>query len=213
MSLAIARRTAPISEFLIPSDGHTLNPVDWDAHEQQVVWYGLPFEDEYDHNSGGTYKRCRVEAFRGTMLQPIGYLPLPSRYASAWTQLCYTIVYWLSHWRAWLDEIGKPLRYPKTQPASFVQDTVNNIGARLLQYLIIRRMIMEELLAHTMSKDGTDSLRVFDEFLIRDRFDWLWCDYGDVPKHQEVFLEADPVHPDNHPFFSEHLPRVPPTLT
>ena len=44
-------------------------------------------------------------------------------------------------------------------------------------------------------------------------FDWLWCDYGDVPKHQEVFLEADPVHPDNHPFFSEHLLCVHPTLT
>ena len=212
MSLAMTRRKAPISEFLIPSDGHTLNPVDWDAHKPLVVWYGLPVQDEYDHPSGGTYNRCRVEAFRETSLHPIGFLPLPSRYADGWTQLCYTIVYWLSHWQAWLDEIGKPLRYPRTQPASFVQDTVNNIGARLLQYLIIRRMVVEELLGHTMSKDGTDTLRVFDEYLIRERFDWLWCDYDDVPENQRVYLSADPVHPANHASFSEHFPHSPTTL-
>ena len=57
------------------------------------------------------------------------------------------------------------------QPASFVQDMANNISAHLLQYLIIHRMIIEELLVHTMSKDRTDSLHMFDKFLIRDRFD------------------------------------------
>ena len=101
------------------------------------------------------------------MLQPIRYLPLPSRYVSVWTQLCYTIIYWLSHWWVWLDEIRKPLQYPKMQPASFMLDTVNIISTCLLQYLIIHHMIIKKLLVHTMSKDRTDSLHVFNKFFIQ----------------------------------------------
>ena len=192
------RRKNALSAFVIPSVGQAIGVGDWASREPNEVWYGLPEEGLYSHPNGGKYKRCRIEAFTGE--RSLGYLPLPRRYAQAWVQLCYTVVYWRTQWKAWVDELARPPR-SQEQPAQMVQDCVNNSGARFLQYLVIRRLIIDELLQHPMAKDGSDELEVFDEYLIRERFNWLWKDFRGIPASKRSSLRLDPVHPKNKGIF------------
>lgn len=190
----IVRRPA-ITRFKITSSGAAITAEAWAAREPQAVWYGLPIEGTYEHPEGGEYRRCRVEAFNGAG-ELLGYLPLPHRYANAWSQLCYSIVYWVSMWKAWAAEAGRPRRN-RSQPTDLVKTCINNSATRFLKYLLIRRLIIDELLEHPMSKREDDQLDIFDEFIIRDRFDWLWTGIADIPQSQRDYLELDPVHPSN----------------
>jgi hypothetical protein len=156
----VKRRKTPIAAFQIPSDGHAMKLEYWAARPPQAVRYGLPESKEYPHPSGGTYTRCRVDALTDEGF--LGYVPLPCKYADAWTQLCYTVVYWLSQWQAWVKEMKSEPRV-RGQPTSFARDSANNAGARFLQYLIIRRLVIDELLLHQMSQSGDDELALFDE--------------------------------------------------
>lgn len=201
MAPRFKRRRNAISAFLIPSSGQTMGVGDWSSYEPKAVWYGWPEESEYQHPSGGTYVRCRVEAF-GADKETLGYLPLPRRYTDAWVQLCYNVVYWISQWKAWVAEKDRPSRL-KNQPAGMAQECADNSGVRLLQYLAIRRLVVEELLQHHMSKDGSDQLRMFDEYLIRERFNWLWTDFEQIPVSKRGPLKLDPVHPANKTKFRE----------
>ncbi|KAF8121694.1 hypothetical protein EV363DRAFT_1405624 [Boletus edulis] len=77
------------------------------------------------------------------------------------------------------------------------EECANNNGARFLHYLVIRRIIVDELLQHRMSKDDSGELRVFDEYLISEQFDWLFVDVDMIPKNQRLPFRLDPVSPDN----------------
>ncbi|KAI9568140.1 hypothetical protein HD554DRAFT_2172538 [Boletus coccyginus] len=196
--MAAKCRKQPIRKFAIPSGGHTLTTRDWESREP--LWYGVAEVDDYSHPAGGVYKRCRVEVF-ADLEEAVGYIPLPLRYQQGWAQLCYSVVYWLSQWKAWVAELARGSRYAR-QPPNFVRDCMHNAGARLLKYLTVRRLVVEELLQHKMSKDEDDELLVFDEYLIRDRFDWLWLDFKDVPERDQGYLGLDPVHPTNEAVFT-----------
>ena len=85
---------------------------------------------------------------------PLGYLPGFDVVAiGACDTLPSQVLFSLS-----LDEIRKPLQYPKMQPAAFMLDTVNIISTCLLQYLIIHHMIIKKLLVHRMSKTEQNRL-------------------------------------------------------
>jgi len=103
---------------------------------------------------------------------------------------------------AWVNELPRQPRCPQ-QPANFVQDCMNNAGARFLKYLMVRHLVSEELVWHNMLKDGSDQLLIFDEYLIHDRFHWLWSDIGNMPEKDLRYLELDPVHPGNTEIFSK----------
>lgn len=172
---------------------------EWNAREADAVWYGLPVEGRYDLPDGRTYARCHVEAFnrKGNIL---GYVPLPHRYAAAWVQLCYSVVYWMSMWKAWVAELGGAPRVPQ-QPEGLVQACINNSATRFLKYCLIRRLVVGELLQHSMSPMEDDELDIFDEYLIRDRFDWLWTEMHKIPAGQLRNFRLDPVHAANRATF------------
>lgn len=201
--LNVINRSVAIKRFKIPIVRKSIDEATWAELEPRLFWYGLPELTEYQHSEGGTYSRCRVEVFDSAK-DCVGWLPLPSRYADAWIQLCYTVVHCLCEWKAWSEELRRPDDQKKA-PRSFIQDCVNNNGTRLLQYLTARRYIAEELLTHPMSKTEKDQLPVFDEFLIRDRMSWLWTTFSDIPRHERRWLRADPVHPGNAEYFGELL--------
>jgi hypothetical protein len=196
-------RTDEITVFRIPSECFIISHIDWKSREPRTVWYGMPVETEYARPNGGTaITRCVVKAFRQDG-ETVGYLTLPLRYAAAWTQLCYTVVYWASVWEGWMKEAGRKRRAVRDQSAhDLLVLCINNSAARLGKYLYIRRLIVEELLQHTFSEDGeSDELDVFDEYLIRDRFDWLWTKRVDVPQKDVKYLSLDPVHSSNRRIF------------
>ena len=194
-------RRQPVSAFRIPSNSHSITPEEWAIREPNIIWYGMPVEGEYRHPQGGTYRRCRIEAFNQEG-EVLGYLPLPIRYAQAWTQLCYSVVYWMTTWKAWVAERERDFRV-KSQPTNMAQVFVNNSSTRFMKYLVARLLIIDELLRHPMSKTEDDQLDVFDEFLIRDRWDLLWRDMDELDEDERAYLTLDPIHPDNRRVFGE----------
>ena len=113
--------------FVILSVGQAFGVGDWASRELNEVWYGLPEEGLYSHPNGGKYKHCHVKA---------------------WVQLCYTVVYWRTQWKAWVDELAQPPQ-SQEQPAQMVQDCVNNSGAHFLQYLVIQCLIINDIFCST----------------------------------------------------------------
>lgn len=199
----LKRRKKTIRVFRISSESHSIRQEDWTSRGPDILWYGMPRVVKLIHPQGGTYTRCQVKVFFDDEdRDSAGYLPLPCRYSAAWIQLCYTIVYWLSTWKAWHAELQKK---DAPVPQRLGRLCYNNSGTRLIKYLNIRRLIVEELLRHKMSKDDSDELDVFDEYLIRDRYDWLWTDIGDIPNEMQYVLGLDPVHPLNDAIFSGFL--------
>lgn len=196
-------RAYAITEFKINSEGFGIRTDDWASREPHAIWYGIPIEAGYSHPGGGTSRWCIVEAFREDG-RVVGYVPLPRRYAQAWTQLCYSIVYWMSMWKACLAKLSEPRRSNR-QPADMMQKCVENAGCRFAKYLHVRRLIIDELLQHRFSQDDFDQLDVFDEYIIRDRYDCLWTPYRLVSQHAANALLLCPVHPENISAFGEPL--------
>ncbi|KAF8426434.1 hypothetical protein L210DRAFT_3509112 [Boletus edulis BED1] len=181
--------------FRIPSENGPITLEEWAAYEPAASWYGIPIEVEHTRPDGERFVTCRVEAMNQQQ-QTVGYLPLPRRYAKAWVHLCYTVVYYLSVWRAWASEVGQPHRV-RGQPKNLAEDCANNNATRLTKYLVIRRLIVDELLQHRLSENEGDQLDVFDEFLIREQWEWLWTPFEDVPSDQLDKLRLDPVADEN----------------
>lgn len=91
----------PIATFCIPSNSHAITPEEWTLCKPNIVWYGVPVKGEYQHPQGGTYKWYQLKVFNQEC-EVLGYLPLPHCYTQAWTQLCYSVMYWMTIWKAWV---------------------------------------------------------------------------------------------------------------
>ena len=93
----------------------------------------------------------------------LGYLPLSFQYSDVWIQLCYSIMHLIHQWTAWVKALNQNMH--RAYRAA-VQIVVNNNTTRILQYILIRCLIVDKLLAHNLDKEGSDHLDLFDEFLI-----------------------------------------------
>ena len=163
---------------------------EWEAREQDFVWYGLPIEANFTHPDGTVTTRCVVEVFRNDR-RILGYLPVPLRYAEAWTQLCYSVVYWMSAWKACIATEGIRAKYPP----EVLQHSIQTTGTYFAKYLHARRLIVQELLRHKFSTTGIDNLAIFDEFILREYHEWLWTERDAIPRNKEAALKKYPTHP------------------
>lgn len=193
-------RSQPINTFQLSSRSSLITPEQWKAREPDAVWYGIPLEAEYTHPSGRTIVRCMAQATRGDG-KVLGYLAMPRRYVAAWSQLCYNVVYWLTLWKAWLAEREKRKPRIKRQPKILIPLCIERASCYLIKYLHIRRLIIDELLENESPEDEEIQLDLFDEYIIRDRWDWLWTEYDDVPEIERHWLSLDPVHESNKDVF------------
>lgn len=148
------------------------------------------------------YKHCRIEAFNSKQ-ESLGYLALPLRYAQGWVQLCYMVVYWLSIWKTWVEEIGK-LLHSLNQQECMAEECTNNSSTKFQHYLVIWCLIVNKLLQHHMSKDGSGELQMFDKHLIHKQFNWLFVNIDMILKNQCLPLQLDPVSLDNDRKFCEY---------
>jgi hypothetical protein len=118
----------------------------------------------------------------------LGYLPLPAKYHDAWVHLCYTVVYQRN-----VFSILQKLCHAKelsSQERGCAEKSVRSTGAILRHYLWARRHIIKELLDHgggTEWLDPNHCLVYFNEFIIKERFDYHWdCPQ---PMHLEFFTQ------------------------
>ena len=113
-------------------------------------------------------------------------MPLPSKYYKHWKDLCYQIVYQRNAYEALRQvlDTGKESKEVK----SALTENGNSICARLKFLLYARGMIIEEMLS--MKGQTEPTLPTFNEFIIKDRFDYYWLDEDKQRKQPHIF--ADP---------------------
>lgn len=191
------KRDEPIEDFIIPSVHRDMDESIWKKHEQSIVWYGIPEENHYMDSEGASNQRCRIPVFSATKVL-LGYVPLPSRYKPAWIYLCKHVTFRLCEWKLWVAE-SKMSR--SRVPADISLELRRDSGTKLLQYFTIRRIIVNELLHAKKDKKGKDQLNVFDEYIIRESWDWLWTPRDNIPLDEEYVLALDPVDKSNKNLF------------
>lgn len=164
--------------------------------EDSVRWfYAKPERYVYLHKEHEVYyPRCRVP-IRSDRELFLGYLPLPYKYHQAWLDLCYTVVYLEAILRCWETAYeNEELRDRK----ELIHLGLSTAGNRLLQHIVARMHIVQELLTHSPHHDhDSETLPIFDEYIVRNRFDALFTEWQDVPDLVRNDLVTDPLH-DRH---------------
>ncbi|KAG1776710.1 hypothetical protein EV702DRAFT_1198100 [Suillus placidus] len=172
----------PIHDFCIPVTKAEPSMDDWVACEPHRIHYGLPELKVY-----GQLECLRVPVMKGQ--QPVGYVPLPTRYESSWVYLCYCVEYWLAIWKGWDERVD------------LIATCRKNNGARFLQAMVARRTMLEECMVNGVNDERIKSL---DEFIIRNYRDWLFLEFNELPDDADKYLEADPLHAGNKKLFDKH---------
>ncbi|KAG2359315.1 hypothetical protein BDR07DRAFT_1488420 [Suillus spraguei] len=190
----------PIRDFCIPVTKAEISMDQWDARAPQRIHYGVPELVKYGAGDTDQLECLRVPAMKDRQL--LGYVILPTRYRSSWVYLCYCVEYWLAVWRCWDGESKKKQKRKSTKTqqgrAELVSVSRKNAGARFLQAMVARRTVLEECIANGVNDERIKSL---DEFLIRDRRDWLFLEFDELPNNANDYLQADPLHAGNKNLF------------
>ncbi|KAG1837459.1 hypothetical protein DFJ58DRAFT_734351 [Suillus subalutaceus] len=193
----------PIHDFRIPVTKAELSIDQWEACAPHRIHYGVPKLVNYVGRDNTNLEFLRVPAMKDRRI--LGHVLLPTRYCSSWVYLCYCVEYWLSIWKCWDEESKKKQKKTKKtkikaqqERAGLIDTSRKNAGARFLQAMVARRIVLEECIANGVNDGRIKSL---DEFLIRDRRDWLFVEFDELPDDADMYLAADPLHTRNKRMF------------
>jgi hypothetical protein len=159
-------------------------PKDWITEEEfddyTFLIFGRPERFTYRND----IVRFRVPIFNPFQHNDLlGYLPLPFKYYTHWVNLCYTIVYQRNAYLTLQTAIQ-----PANKNTKGVLTSNFHSVAALLKYLLYARgMIIEEMLS--MKGQMVITLPIFDEFIIKDRFDYCWEFEDDLRTQPHIFKD------------------------
>ena len=196
----------PICDFRIPVTKAELSMDQWDAYAPQRFCYGVPKLIKY--GLGNQLEFLRIPVTREDQL--FGYVILPMIYKYSWLYLCCFVEWWLAMWKSWDSEFKKMTKKIKTKAqrerAALVATSRKNVGARFLEAMVARRTVVADCIANGLKNGRIPSL---DEFIIRNKRDWLFMEFDELPDNADKYLRADPLHTDNKALFGRHTRCIP----
>jgi hypothetical protein len=175
-----------IKKWLMPSSNSQMTREQFDSYN--FLTFDPPQTKTYMLHDGFKVNRLRV-AVKHTDGHLLGYIPVPTRYGQAWIQLCYLVVYYRnSHMSFRFLSESEDLSKDEREMARL---SMKSAGAMLRYYILARRLIILELLGQRHNPEWTDSpLPLFNEYIIKERFDWHW-DLPTDPK-ELAYFDEDP---------------------
>jgi hypothetical protein len=193
------RLAAPLKDFKIPI-------VSWRPNSQQLR--------DFQENRRVTYtvpepiKISEREWYSVTAYdvnnEPLGKFILPLKYYPLWRRLVYGALLQEKMYEAWIERT-KRLR---AKSLNVVQEEEINLkkmaGVRLVQYLIYRRLVLEELMKIRF-ENPEPVLHSLIEFGIRESRDWLFETFESAKKEGARYLHLDPTDPKNEKEFGASL--------
>ncbi|KAG1786579.1 hypothetical protein EV424DRAFT_1551394 [Suillus variegatus] len=190
----------PITSFAIPLVHAEIVMDDSLKNDDTRITYREPQEIEVIQvGTTESYKMCRVPVLEGGRKR--GFVPLPLRYRDLWLELSYNIVLCSNLWELWEEEGMKKLKGKK---ANMVETCRKNTGVMLVQHMLTRRLVVEQLLKlDYLTEPGKESVPLLDEWKIRMCRDWWNKSYDEAFAEGREFLSADPVTAPNKPFFEK----------
>jgi hypothetical protein len=178
-----------------------------------VSWYP-------DNKQFEKFKKCRVSYFApdktkikgkewyeiiafNPQNQQLGMVYLPLKYYSLWRRLVYRVVFQEKMFEAWIEKT----KAWKKKGLNAVQEEAINLknmtGVRLVQYLLYRRLVLEELMKLQFEKHEP-VVHSLIEFGIREFRDWLFESFQSAKKEDPIYLCLDPTNPKNNNLFGAH---------
>jgi hypothetical protein len=141
---------------------------------------------------------CSITAY-DVKEEGLGQFFLPQQYYPLWRRLIYGALFQEKLYEAWITRTKK-LRHEES--LNLVDKEMinlkNNAGVKLVQYLLIRRLVLEELmeLRFDNNRDGP-VIQTLIEFGIRESRDWLFESFEEAKKQEASYLGLDPTAPNN----------------
>jgi hypothetical protein len=183
----------PLRAFSIPVNRAEIPLDQWNRRHH--IMYGSPEGSTYKHpTSPGIVEFYAIPAYKDNVL--LGYIPIPPRYLRPWRLLCYAIVQMSTMWKLWGDECQRQKAGARKNHMITIRQ---NAGARVTQYMVVRRMVIEELVE--IGFDNPARVHKLDEFMIRYDRDWLFEEFEDVSREGALYLRADPLGKENKDLF------------
>jgi hypothetical protein len=182
------RLAAPLKEFKIPTVSWFPNPQKFkEFQDKSRVTYNLPREIEIKGRLWFAVPAYDVRDFL------LGEFLLPVKYYTLWRRLVYAGLLQEKMYEAWIDRTkglkGKGLNAVEKQEIN----CKNIAGVRLVQYLLYRRLVLEELMKLKFDSDPPPEVHSLIEFGIRESRDWLFETFEKAKKEGEKYLYLDPT--------------------
>lgn len=179
----------PLKKFLIPTVDWKLTKENWvTASATCLVHYQPP--QPVKVNGEDRLKIIAYQEDEGIL----GAFFLPPSYELLWRRLVYGAFYWekmFGYWEEMTQRMGKGKKRTARQRAVIISR--NNVGVILVQYLLSRRLVLEEIMKQPLGCPGEDPiLECLIEFGIRHHRDWFSLNFKSAKKEAGQFLKIDP---------------------
>lgn len=132
----------------------------------------------------------------------LGKFLLPLKYYTLWRRLVYGALLQEKMFEAWTQRTERLSGRRLNRVEEEMIHLRNMAGLRLVQYLLYRRLVVEELITLRFVNDAP-VIRSLTEFGIRESRDWLFESFEYAKKQGAIYLRLDPTDPSNKNTFGE----------
>ena len=132
----------------------------------------------------------------------LGEFLLPVRYYELWRRLIYGALLQEKMFEGWIQRTKhlQGRRLNAVQEKEIYLESV--AGVRMVQYLLYRRMVVEELMKLRFNNDEA-VVHSLIEFGIRESRDWMFETFENAKKEGAIYLRLDPTALENRKEFGE----------
>jgi hypothetical protein len=132
----------------------------------------------------------------------LGGFFLPLKYYGLWRRLVYGALYQEKMYEAWIIRTAR-LKKKKLSAIEEEEIRLKNVaGVRFVQYLLCRRLVLEEL-KDLQFGDPNSVVPCLIEFGIRDSRDWMFETFENAKIQGRKYLRLDPTAEINKAAFGE----------
>jgi hypothetical protein len=193
----LARLAAPLNSFMVPVVSWHPNPDQFE--EFQEKWRITYFAPELIEIDGSDWHCIAANDVNN---QELGKFLLPLKYYQLWRRLVYGALLQEKMFEAWIQRT-KQLRGRRLNAVEEEMINLRNTaGLRLIQYLLYRRLVLEELMKLRFKNPNPVVLSLI-EFGIRESRDWMFETFENAKIQGARYLRLDPTDPNNEKEFGE----------
>ncbi|KAF8235449.1 hypothetical protein L208DRAFT_1257083 [Tricholoma matsutake] len=183
---------ALLTTFSIPSVSWKPDPNMMQQFQQDwSVTYTIPEEITVQ---GRTW--YSISAY-GPKQDYLGTILLPPKYYPIWRRLVYSTLYQEQMYNSWTINTKRLRNKSLNKVEEQMIHLRNNASVRFAQYLVCRRLVLEEFLKIQFDNNLEPVIQSLIEFGIRNSRDWLFDTFDDAKEAGAGYLRLDPTNSKN----------------
>jgi hypothetical protein len=188
---------SPLKAFNVPI-------VSWRPNEEQFKRFQNESRITYVYSGGVQIKGREWYLFRAydAKEELLGEFFLPPKYYPLWRRLIYGALLQEKMYAGWIRRTARLKGRRLTASQQEEVNLRNTAGVRMVQYLMYRRVVLEELFKLRFDNDEP-VIHSLVEFGIRESRDWLFETFETAKQQGAIYLRLDPSAATNKTQFGE----------